>query len=1850
MPDKQQLLSIYLSINFIFAPLYSADLTPDGTTNTTLDSARNNVPIVNIANPNANGLSHNKFTNYNVHQEGLILNNAKTTEANTQLGGFIYGNPNLNTNAQVILNEVTSTNPTTLQGYTEVAGEKADIVIANPNGMSINGAGFINAGSVTLTTGTPNIVNNNLQSFTINGGEIEITGNGLDTTSQDSAAIYTEALKVNVAIHAKDLHIAVGKNRVDYPTKAVTKIADSDKALLLDASTQGGMYANRIHLVGTGAGVGVKLPPEMLATQGEISITHDGTITLGQMSAKGDITVESKQSDITVTDSVYSQESLALHAGTDMVVRERVVAEDQVTITTQRLTNESNITATGHLNLQTSTLNNQGEIRAGESDINATTSITNHGTLYGTNRLTLTTQDLNNSTGMIESAGALRVDANSMVLDNSTIYSSGTLDFTTNALINPTTSQIESNGSLSITASGDLLNNADIHTNDTLTLSAEVLENNATLSSVKAMHITATTLTNNAMISTASDLSINTENLTNNATLFSTGAMHLYTTQTLRNNLNAVIYAMSDMHLAGSETNTSTQSMINDRGFIETYRGDMDIYADSLENLADEAVIETREVGSGALRLYRYTGFFGTRNWFFDRKETYTYDNGEGEEDNEATRYWLSYRDTAQNRALDEGYVEGSSGYNSRVLEMLREYYSEFNVQSNGATLYYIDLGNISFSNHVTEIDVTTRITEDILISEPEHTARLASGGNLNLYVGDVENYLSEISAAEDMTFESNALTNHVEQLMTREYVEIPYSGITETSTLKDEYISTIQAGGSITGSAGLLTNANARENQTLETTTQRSGITTPTISDRSTTTQLTLPTSEHGLFVLAKDPTSSYLIETNPEFTIYENFISSDYLMNRIEFSPDITTKRVGDAFYENQLIRQSIFEQTGRRFLTPTLQSDQEQFQYLMDNAITTTQELNLTPGIALSANQINALTRDMVWMEERIVAGERVLTPVVYLASTSNMKIRGGQIVAGEDIDLAVEAMTNSGTLQAGDRLAINAKQGILNEGGRLQASGDLTLTAQNDIQNISGDISGANVTLTSTEGSITNTRYTKKLQGNGRTATTVAAAGAIRAKGSLELNAAKDITVTASNLQADGVLSMEAKDVTIQSTKQSESVDERFSGGYYKRGSTQHLTSNIDAGSIRVDADDQTTIRGAGLRAQDDITINTTSLAIESVKDSTYYNYKKERKGSFLSSGAKTIIDRSKTNVISSTLQSNTINILSRDTTLIASKIKADEATIVAEILTLVSDKNRDYESIFEDSSGLLTRTIESKGHIQEQAVAAEIDAKKIIFNGQTLLEDQLNPDNLLKQISSEYELNRDQINQIKAQLENKEWHEKSTTLSKMGMLIVQVVTAIATAGAGNALIGTALDGIAKTMVAAAVDSMASQMVAQLATSAITGEGMSLDLNSMLEGALRSAALAGITTQLDLEMGYATKNTEGQIVAVDQLSYADKARQAITKGLAQKAIYGGSIESIMANRVGGVAFEYIGHELYSDNPTTEFGQSATVREIVDVVPKEVMHGLIGGAIGELSGGDFTASAINTATSHVVGDYVKNELVANVLNGDITIAQYEATVTGLSGVVGSMVALAVDEGLSAEELQIANNVGESVVENNALIGIAPVLEALLAGGGAATTTIGGTTISTALVMDALAVLGFATLYAILTDSDSDVNLADRLALAINEAMAVEQLGGVTDSTSNANIERSTGVAAGAPAPLPPDPDDDGDGNGELPEWNSYNHKHVASKNQSWKQVLEGTKNGPAKYKHGTDIKNLETNVWRNGKKVTNGKDWKVMEFDNVVGAKNGQASKWVRVERSGNTIHGHPITKSEYLKLLK
>lgn len=254
-----------------------------------LNVSGNGVPIVQIVPPNAGGVSHNKFTQYNVGIEGQILNNSGLGSASA-LAGSVGGNPLLgNSNARLILNEVTSANPSALNGLIEITGKRADLVIANPNGISVDGAGFINAGRATLATGKPQFgADGGLLNFDIRQGQIGVQGKGLDARGADQLQLLSRSLLVNAKLQANWLDIATGANQINATTGAITPQAGTGTAptVAVDVSKLGSMYANSIYLVGTEAGVGVNVKGKLEALTGDIQLSSAGDLNIVDGGAK----------------------------------------------------------------------------------------------------------------------------------------------------------------------------------------------------------------------------------------------------------------------------------------------------------------------------------------------------------------------------------------------------------------------------------------------------------------------------------------------------------------------------------------------------------------------------------------------------------------------------------------------------------------------------------------------------------------------------------------------------------------------------------------------------------------------------------------------------------------------------------------------------------------------------------------------------------------------------------------------------------------------------------------------------------------------------------------------------------------------------------------------------------------------------------------------------------------------------------------------------------------------------------------------------------------------------------------------------------------------------------------------------------------------------------------------------------------------------------------------------------------------------------------------------------------------------------------------------------------------------
>ncbi|AVC42984.1 hemagglutinin [Achromobacter xylosoxidans] len=295
-------LRVALALAFgpaVIVPLANAQVVADpgapGNQRPTVLEAANGVPLVNIQTPSAAGVSRNTYRQFDVDQQGAILNNARAN-TQTQLGGWVQGNPWLaRGTARVILNEVNASDPSRLRGYVEVAGDRAQLVIANPAGISCDGCGFINADRATLTTGKPIINGGSLEGYRVAGGAIRVDGKGMDASAANYTDLIARSVEANAGIWARQLQVTTGTNEVSADHGKVQKTAASGDApaFALDVGALGGMYSQKIVLVGTEHGVGVRNAGTLGAQAGQLVVTADGRLeNSGTMQARTDTRIE----------------------------------------------------------------------------------------------------------------------------------------------------------------------------------------------------------------------------------------------------------------------------------------------------------------------------------------------------------------------------------------------------------------------------------------------------------------------------------------------------------------------------------------------------------------------------------------------------------------------------------------------------------------------------------------------------------------------------------------------------------------------------------------------------------------------------------------------------------------------------------------------------------------------------------------------------------------------------------------------------------------------------------------------------------------------------------------------------------------------------------------------------------------------------------------------------------------------------------------------------------------------------------------------------------------------------------------------------------------------------------------------------------------------------------------------------------------------------------------------------------------------------------------------------------------------------------------------------------------------
>ncbi|WP_374728554.1 filamentous hemagglutinin N-terminal domain-containing protein [Caballeronia hypogeia] len=401
---------------------------------------RNGLPQVNIATPSAAGVSVGTFSQFDVQRQGAILNNSATI-TQTQQAGFINGNANLTpgNEARIIVNQVMSNSPSQLRGALEVAGPRAEVIIANPNGLVVDGGGFINTSRAVLTTGTPSFgPSGNLAGFNVTGGNITVQGAGLNATNVDQVDILARAIQVNAAIYANNLNVIAGSNRLDHDTLTASGNA-TVRAQSIDNHT-GSMTAGRALNVATpgalnnaggtlsgstttvsgasidntigsidGDTLSVSTPGNLNNRGGKLTQygAADQTIDVGDKLDNSGGTIATNATNLNVeAQDITNDKGKIQHAGSGTLA---VIANGALSNVGGNVQTNGALIAAG-----TSIDNTSGTLLAMRSArVNGATGIVNRdGSFYGGNGLNVDVQgDFDNANGSAQTAGDLSINA-----------------------------------------------------------------------------------------------------------------------------------------------------------------------------------------------------------------------------------------------------------------------------------------------------------------------------------------------------------------------------------------------------------------------------------------------------------------------------------------------------------------------------------------------------------------------------------------------------------------------------------------------------------------------------------------------------------------------------------------------------------------------------------------------------------------------------------------------------------------------------------------------------------------------------------------------------------------------------------------------------------------------------------------------------------------------------------------------------------------------------------------------------------------------------------------------------------------------------------------------------------------------------------------------------------------------------------------------------------------------------------------------------------------------------------------------------------------------------------------------
>ncbi|AIO39986.1 hypothetical protein DM40_3610 [Burkholderia cenocepacia] len=498
--------------------LSGAQIVPTPGTSTQVIRTPNGLPQVNVARPSSAGVSINTYNQFDVQRPGAILNNSATM-VQTQQAGWINGNPNYGPGqaARIIVNQVNSPNPSQIRGAWEIAGARAELVIANPSGIFVDGGGFLNTSRATLTTGVPYYgADGSLAGYKLNRGLVTVAGAGLNAANIDQVDLIARAVQVNAAVYAKNLNVIAGAAQVNHDTLATTPIAGDGSApsVAIDVSQLGGMYSDRIFLASNEFGVGVGNAGTIAAQAGDLTLQSNGRLVLtGKTTASGNLAM-SAAGDIENNGTTYAQQSLSANTTADLANTGTLAAQRNTTVSAGSINstgtfgagvnNDSSVTHSGELKVTTSgALIATGHTVVGGNATLTGASVNLAGSQTAANgnlSLSATAGDVNLSNATTSAQGAIQANASGTVINDHGKLSSGGSTTLTGGNMSNQSGKVSSQGPLSVNVAGQIANQSgELVSESTTDLRGGPIANNrGTIQSAAGMTVAGSSLDNTA--------------------------------------------------------------------------------------------------------------------------------------------------------------------------------------------------------------------------------------------------------------------------------------------------------------------------------------------------------------------------------------------------------------------------------------------------------------------------------------------------------------------------------------------------------------------------------------------------------------------------------------------------------------------------------------------------------------------------------------------------------------------------------------------------------------------------------------------------------------------------------------------------------------------------------------------------------------------------------------------------------------------------------------------------------------------------------------------------------------------------------------------------------------------------------------------------------------------------------------------------------------------------------------------------------------------------------------------------------------------------------------------------------